>query len=83
MVDEWVGLERPHVAGLVDADGPEFWGVLMSDLLQINKPLPGIIVIGKQPLSALGRRIQLRLCWTAIGVRVVLRQARYYKDRGK
>ena len=52
----------------------------MGDLFQIDKPLPSVIVIGKQPLGALVCRIQLRLCRTAIGVRVVLRQPRCHKD---
>ena len=82
-VDEWVGLERAHVAGLVHADGPEFRGVLMSDLLQINKPLPSIIAIGKQPLGSLARRTQLRLRRAAVSVSVALSQHRRQEDGGK
>jgi len=61
-------------------DGPEIRGVLLSDLFQTDKPQPGVIVVGKQPLGALSRRIQLRLGWAAVGVGVVLRQCRRHKE---
>jgi hypothetical protein len=77
MIDEWVGLERPQVAGLIHAHGPELRGVLMIDLLQINRASPSIIAIRKQPLGTLARRIQLGLCRAAISECVVPSQPRH------